>query len=159
MSPFAGLAGSTPGQAARHSGGAPPVTQCHRLRSDPEPGPPHTSPTGASPPPRPFSCQPSKRARAGPQYLGGGRQRRPGSVAPQGGGSQEPAVEHGRRHFSVRPSPLGAARRRRTSRRPETRRLPTRAPPLAPPMGRGLGLTLRWRPWASAAGVPADKRG
>lgn len=27
------------------------------------------------------------------QDLGGGRQRRPGSVAPQGGGSQEPAVD------------------------------------------------------------------
>ena len=39
-----------------------------------------------------------KQSRAS-QDLGGGRQRRPGSVAPLGGGSQEPAVEHGRPQF------------------------------------------------------------
>lgn len=50
-------------------------------------------------PPRPSSCRPSKREPAGPQYLRGGPQRRPGPAAPKGGCGQQPAVEHGGRHF------------------------------------------------------------
>lgn len=80
------LQGKPPAGPAGHPM-SPNVTYCevtpsrasHPLTSRPqEPGLP----------PRPFSCRPSKRERAGPQYLGGGTERRPGPAAPKGGGGQ-----------------------------------------------------------------------
>lgn len=112
-----------------------PVTQCHRLRSDRRPAP-HTSPTGASPPPRPFSCQPSGAGAGQGLNISRGRQRRPGSVAPQGGGSQEPSEHGGRAPFlSPTKSPgLAQAQNRdgRDAAAPHARTAP------APAHGRGL---------------------
>lgn len=78
-----------------------PCQQCHGLRVTPSRASSPLTPRPQEPglPPRPFSCRLAKRERAGPPYLGGGPQRRPGLVAPKGGGGPQTAVEHGGRHF------------------------------------------------------------
>lgn len=99
MGQLAVLAQRTAGRAARRPGGAPHVTQCHRLRSDPQPDPFTPRPQEPSLWPLPFSCRSSKQEQAELQYLGGSPQRRPGRVAPKGGSGQKPAIEYGGRHF------------------------------------------------------------
>lgn len=93
-------AGSPPGQPAL-PGGRPASANVTAGEVTPSPasGPCTPRPREPNRPPRPLSCRPSKQQQAGAQYLGGGPQRRPGRAAPQGGGGQQPAGEHGGRHF------------------------------------------------------------